>query len=65
MLDNMDIGRILRRALAGGGEFADLYYEEGASTGIVCEDPRQTDPTFLRRTCSPMIATMSAACATW
>ncbi len=38
MLDNMDIGRILRRALAGGGEFADLYYEEGASTAVVCED---------------------------
>jgi TldD protein len=38
MLDNMDIARILRRALAGGGEFADLYYEEGASTAVVCED---------------------------
>lgn len=38
MLDNMDISRILRRALAGGGEFADLYYEEGASTAVVCED---------------------------
>jgi TldD protein len=38
MLDNMDIARILRRALAGGGEFADLYYEEGTSTAVVCED---------------------------
>jgi len=38
MLDNMDISRVLRRALAGGGEFADIYYEEGASTAVVCED---------------------------
>lgn len=38
MLDKMDISRILRRALGGGGEFADLYYEEGASTAVVCED---------------------------
>ncbi|HEX9022962.1 MAG TPA: TldD/PmbA family protein [Geobacteraceae bacterium] len=40
MLDNMDIAGILRRALAGGGEFADLYLEEGASTAVVCEDGR-------------------------
>jgi TldD protein len=38
MLENMDIGRILRRALAGGGEFADLYFEEGRSTSVICED---------------------------
>lgn len=38
MLDNMDIPRILRRALAGGGEFSDIYFEEGTSTSIVCED---------------------------
>ncbi len=38
MLDQMDISRILRRALAGGGEFADIYYEEGFSTTVVCED---------------------------
>ena len=38
MLDNLDIPRILRRALAGGGEFADIYYEEGSATNIVCED---------------------------
>ncbi|GFE57709.1 TldD/PmbA family protein [Geobacter sp. AOG1] len=38
MLDSFDIARILRRALAGGGEFADIYGEEGASTAIVCED---------------------------
>jgi TldD protein len=38
MLDNMNIAGILRRALAGGGEFADLYFEEGRSTAVVCED---------------------------
>ncbi len=38
MLDNLDIPLILRRALAGGGEFADIYFEEGASTAVVCED---------------------------
>ncbi len=38
MLDKMDIAGILRQALAGGGEFADLYFEEGRSTAVVCED---------------------------
>jgi len=38
MLDTFDISAILRRALAGGGEFADLYFEESAGTSIVCED---------------------------
>lgn len=38
MLDGMNLGSILRRALAGGGEFADIYYEEGSSTAVVCED---------------------------
>lgn len=38
MLDGMNLSAILRRALAGGGEFADIYYEEGSSTSIVCED---------------------------
>ncbi len=38
MLDSFDISAILRRALAGGGEFADLYFEESAGTSIVCED---------------------------
>ncbi len=38
MLDSVDVSRILRRALAAGGEFADLYCEEGSSTSIVCED---------------------------
>ncbi len=38
MLDAMDLSRILRSALSEGGEFADIYYEEGSSTSIVCED---------------------------
>jgi TldD protein len=38
MLESYDISRLLQRALAGGGEFADLYFEEGSSTTIVCED---------------------------
>ncbi|HLO25053.1 MAG TPA: DNA gyrase modulator, partial [Geobacteraceae bacterium] len=38
MLENIDVSRILRRALAGGGEFADIYCEEGSATTVVCED---------------------------
>jgi TldD protein len=38
MLDTLDAPRILRRALAGGGEFADIYFEEGSATTVVCED---------------------------
>ena len=38
MLDKLDIAAILRRALAGGGEFADIYFEEGSSTAVICED---------------------------
>ncbi len=38
MLEGFDCAKILRRALAGGGEFADIYFEEGASTVISCED---------------------------
>jgi TldD protein len=38
MLDAMDLSRILRSALAEGGEFADIYFEEGSSTSIVCEE---------------------------
>lgn len=37
-LDHMDLSRILRTALSGGGEFSDIYFEEGNSTSIVCED---------------------------
>ena len=38
MLDSFDCSGILRRALSGGGEFADIYFEEGNSTVIICED---------------------------
>jgi TldD protein len=38
MLEQLDIPSILKRALAGGGEFADIYLEEGSSTTVVCED---------------------------
>lgn len=40
MLETFDISRILRQALAGGGEFADIYFEEGNATVISCEDGR-------------------------
>lgn len=40
MLDTIDVRKIIRSALAHGGEFADIYFEEGASTGISCEDNR-------------------------
>jgi TldD protein len=40
MLQQCDIGAILRQALAGGGEFADIFYQEGFSNSIVCEDGR-------------------------
>jgi TldD protein len=38
MLETMDIRKILHTALSGGGEFADIYFEEGSSTSLVCED---------------------------
>ena len=34
----MNISAILRKALANGGEFADIYFEDGSSTVVVCED---------------------------
>ena len=40
MLDTFNISRILRTALANGGEFADIYYEEGSSTVVVCDDAK-------------------------
>src|SRR5512142_2208055 len=40
MLDLMDVSKILRKSLSGGGEFADIYFEEGSSTSIVCEDDK-------------------------
>ncbi|NVN99547.1 MAG: TldD/PmbA family protein [Geobacteraceae bacterium] len=38
MLENFNISRILRTALSSGGEFAEIYLEEGAATQIVAED---------------------------
>ena len=38
MLETIDAKAILKRALAAGGEFADIYYEDGAYTSVVCED---------------------------
>jgi TldD protein len=38
MLENLDTGRILRRALTAGGEFADMYFEESSSTLVTCDD---------------------------
>jgi TldD protein len=37
MLDQFDIGILLKTALAGGGEFADIFFEQGTSTSVVCE----------------------------
>jgi TldD protein len=38
MLDQMNLPAILRQALAGGGEFAEIYFEEGSTTSVFCED---------------------------
>ncbi|MBJ6799372.1 TldD/PmbA family protein [Geomonas propionica] len=38
MLESVDAAAILKRALASGGEFADIYYEDGAYTSVTCED---------------------------
>jgi len=38
MLENFACDKILRTALANGGEFADIYFEEGDSTQVVVED---------------------------
>lgn len=38
MLENFALNKILRTALAHGGEFADIYFEEGDSTQVVVED---------------------------
>jgi TldD protein len=39
MLETMDISKILRMVMSGGGEFADIYFEK-VSTSIVCEDDK-------------------------
>jgi TldD protein len=36
----MDYGRILKRALKNGGEFADVFIERSSPLSIVCEDDR-------------------------
>ena len=38
MLETLDTSAILRRALAAGGDFADIYYEDVAFSTVVCED---------------------------
>jgi TldD protein len=38
MLETVDCAAILRRALSSGGEFADLYFEDGNYTSVSCED---------------------------
>ena len=38
MLEGIDCAALLKRALAAGGEFADIYYEDGAYTTVTCED---------------------------
>ena len=38
MLETIDTKAILRQALSAGGEFADIYYEDGAYSSISCED---------------------------
>lgn len=38
MLEHMNTAAILRQALASGGEFAEIYLEEGSSTQVVAED---------------------------
>ncbi len=40
MLEGMNTKAILRKALAAGGEFAEIYLEEGCSTQIIAEDGR-------------------------
>ncbi len=40
MLDQFNCAEILRRALSHGGQFADIYFEAGSSTAIVCEDAK-------------------------
>lgn len=38
MLETMNTAEILRQALASGGEFAEIYLEEGCSTQVIAED---------------------------
>ena len=36
----IDLGRVLKRALSNGGEFADIYIERSSPLSLVCEDSR-------------------------
>jgi TldD protein len=40
MLETIDTTAILRRALAAGGDFADIYYEDTMFTAVTCEEAR-------------------------
>jgi len=36
----IDLGKVLKRALSSGGEFADIYIERSSPLSLVCEDSR-------------------------
>jgi TldD protein len=38
MLDQINCNAVLRQALAGGGEFADIFFEQSHATVVTCED---------------------------
>jgi len=38
VLETIDTAKVLRRALAAGGDFADIYFEDLAFTTVACED---------------------------
>ncbi|MCM0081902.1 TldD/PmbA family protein [Geomonas sp. Red32] len=38
MLETLDTTAILKRALAGGGEYADIYFEDSTATSVACDD---------------------------
>ncbi|MDY6863055.1 MAG: TldD/PmbA family protein [Thermodesulfobacteriota bacterium] len=40
MFDGIDYTKVIKRALSGGGEFADIYLERSYTTSIVCEDDK-------------------------
>jgi TldD protein len=40
MIGNIPFQKILKEVLRGGGEFADLYFEQSRSIAIVCEEDR-------------------------
>src|SRR5574341_2035659 len=40
MLKNVNLPRVLRGALRHGGDLSEVFYEESASTLVLCEDNR-------------------------